>query len=362
VEISQVAVVDDGPCLVILFPVRRIHEKSKVLWRKVASLGNSDSVLGLVLIDKTPRQEASEFFLGLVLKEKLTVLVCDPEESIFASQSRVSVPPNSWVSQIHDDDDIFGDLTLPPYVSKNNVLQPTIRLTHSKFGSVISKAKELHIPAFTLFSFIPSEIWNLFASYVRAQGEECSPSLDVALNFTCSKLFHQVQLPSFQYHYNYERWYTKKSSKIAITNYMLFDGWGIHCDFVTAEFASQIDKLLFSIWCERFEIANSSIGLSHIAFKSIFPTKKHIANIRFRVAVYHWSSVIFRILRKIDASKTRTERAKLLSLIAKAYSCNSSYELALTLSKISELSTLTRMKERFEFWASELLGSAELIK
>lgn len=212
-------------CLVILFPVRRVHDKSKVLWNKIGELINSNSTLRLVLIDKTINSEATKFFLSLGMNGKIQFLQCDPTESIFLSQSKIKLPSDHWVSQIHDDDDFAGQVIFPSRANNSSVLQPKIRITTPRLATMSYKVPKSKLPASILFSFIPSEIWNLFTDYIRAQGEECSPSLDVALNFVCEKKFQFVEMPSFEYIYHYEHWQSRKHAKKSISNYMDHDGW-----------------------------------------------------------------------------------------------------------------------------------------
>jgi len=348
-------------CLVILFPVRRVHDKSKVLWNKISELINSNSTLRLVLIDKTINSEATKFFLSLGMNGKIQFLQCDPTESIFLSQSKIKLPPDHWVSQIHDDDDFAGQVIFPSRANNSSVLQPNIRITTSRLATMSYRVPKSKLPASILFSFIPSEIWNLFTGYIRAQGEECSPSLDVALNFVCEKKFQFVEMPSFEYIYHYEHWQSRKHAKKSISIYMDHDGWGIHSDVITAEFASQIDKLLFSVWCNRRLFIHDQTGFLQSAFESITPTRRHILRIQVKI-IYLFILIGFvRVFRSNNFLKLKRERVKLLSLIVAAYYSNTSHELAEVLTRISKIPSLHKLNKRFEFWSLELLSSTEIV-
>ena len=347
--------------LVILFPVRRINSESKVLWEKIAMLIKSSSNVRLVVIDKTPNKEASQFFSGLIISEKIKFLPCDSRESIFLSQSKVNIPPRTWVSQIHDDDDFQGQVVLPVKPNPNSILRPRISVVTSFFGIRRLKLLSPKVPASILFSFIPSEIWNSFTGYIRAQKGECSPSLDIALNFVCMQLYETVDLPSFQYLYNNGHWATRQRARKAISKYMYGDGWGLHSNIITAEFASKIDKLLFSLWCDKHTSLPKTAGLAQSAFESLIPTKWHILNLWLNARCQNLSLFIFKSIKGSVWADMRKEHIQIVSLISRAYSSKSSYELAQILKQISQISSLYNVRNRLTFWYSELLAFPNIV-
>jgi hypothetical protein len=76
------------PNLVILFPVTRVGLNAEKRWRALISTINASQVIALIVIDKTSKGEAKEYFNARAgdLNTRLYIIEREPQEPIFDSQ------------------------------------------------------------------------------------------------------------------------------------------------------------------------------------------------------------------------------------------------------------------------------------
>lgn len=323
--------------LVILFPITRVSEQAEKKWLQIVELCNESRIASLVVIDKTPKQEATTFFSTqqFAHNHSVYVLIRQSKEAIYDSQKYIKLAPNSWIIQLHDDDEWDGRLQL---------LDTTDVLTAFQIPfHVGSKAKHLtsqvynELPARINFTLIPSLIWNRFTNFIESQSGHIAGSADATLHM----IVHDTCLISnnleFKYYYNIRHWKNDSAGKRHLTELSRQDGWK---QFSSPEIA----------------VLNRSIdNLAALSYFADFYTKEKL---------------LAGISRELSALKLGFLKTLVLhsqTLISKMGYKKYRSELFFQLKKVSKISSISDvisclecfphvplLEERMKFWIKEL--------
>jgi hypothetical protein len=221
-----------GKNVAILFPMTREKEVNIFRWEKLISTVNLSNVTALILIDKTPFHQATDYFAR---KEKEilanTIIFQRPRnEPTHDSQSLIKLENGLWIIQMHDDDDWEGHLEIPLGTNENSIVRTDFFLVS---GGTSKKVTDPNWPdCRSIFSLLPSIVWNRFASLISEQGGHVAGSIDSSLNIAVSLIEPKYMSTAFKYFYDNRHWDSRKLSKQHLIRLTKEDGWG---DFATIE-------------------------------------------------------------------------------------------------------------------------------
>ena len=213
------------PNLVILFPVTRVGLNAKKRWSALISTINASQVSALVVIDKTGKGEAKEYFDAHAreLNTKLYILERDPLEPIFNSQKYVLLDEMLWIQQIHDDDTWEGFLSIPSSAEKSDLFLVQFHMDNSY--SFTQTNDENAPPARVIFSAIPAHVWNRFSEFICAQGGHVAGSMDSTLSTVALIICNSKLLLNFKYFYSSRHWSSRSEANSHLKNLSFTDGW-----------------------------------------------------------------------------------------------------------------------------------------
>lgn len=215
----------ETPGLVILFPITRIGERAEKKWLQIVQLCNESKIAGLVVIDKTTNNDALKFFSNQRFENNHSVwiLIRPSTEAIYDSQKYVRISQNSWIIQLHDDDDWNGNLVLPG--NHRNLAAFQVQFfVGSKSQHTKNKSND-KLPARVNFTLIPSLVWNRFTSFIESQSGHIAGSADATLNMVVRDVCLFSNILDFSYYYNIRHWNNDKLSKLHLTDLSRQDGW-----------------------------------------------------------------------------------------------------------------------------------------
>lgn len=348
------------PKFVIVCPFTKFTDKQEKLLSKIIRLASRDSVSRILLIDKTIDSKVEKAYRNLVAYENVTCVVRSREESLFASLSCVNLNEGEWIGQIHDDDDFQGSLGFSRLTGAKEILRPTIKISSNEHPRLSTSLELVTSPAFILFSFLPSPIWNQFAGYIRAQGKNCSPALDVALSFITSLICEFKELETYTYIYNSDNWLGRFNRIMSIRRYMQFDNWGSFSGQVMAEFSNQMDKLGLAVWLEREQFASRGLRLAPIALDSLSPSKWHLYRIKVAALVMNTIAKSSRFFRPFcfrnlpDFIGFVARRQSIYSTVVGIYQSRDLYEIAGYLERLLVIDEIQPLHTRISFWIENL--------
>ena len=214
------------PNLVILFPVTRVGLNAEKRWRALISTINASQVIALIVIDKTSKGEAKEYFNTRAkdLNTRLYIIERDPQEPIFDSQKYVLLDEMLWIQQLHDDDTWEGFLCLPSSADKSDLFLVQFHMgTASSFTQINDEKSP---PARVIFSAIPAHIWNRFSAFICAQGGHVAGSMDSTLSTVALIICNLKSLPNYNYFYSSHHWSRRSEADSHLKNLSFTDGWG----------------------------------------------------------------------------------------------------------------------------------------
>ena len=343
--------------VVILFPMTRGSESNLFRWEKLISTVNISKVVALVLIDKTPFHQATDYFAERELEifADLIIFQRPRNEPTHDSQSLITLKKGLWIIQIHDDDDWEGQLEIPLGTNEKTVVRTNF--------SMVSKGANTNVTdpnwpdCRSIFSLLPSIVWNRFASLICEQGGHVAGSIDSSLNIAVSLIEPKLIIPEFKYFYDNRHWESRKLSKQHLVRLTKEDGWG---DFATIEM-SLVSRAIDGI-------------TSLIFFGDLYP------DIDFRTQIEKWISatkphILRTYLKKIEIFFLVLCKIFLMiggnrNLVSLQNSCNNSilYRRILLsawgakeiqdyleiVEVLLRLQTLPLLQSRFYFWQREL--------
>jgi len=211
--------------LVVLLPVTRVGDMNIRNWERILQVIAKSEVMALVVLDKTPLAEATEFFsnYGNSINSDIYLVRRTPGEAIYDSQSVVTIDRDLWILQLHDDDEWGGVLSLPSDPKDFELFSPNFILV-GKHGSEV-QGWELSPPARINFTALPASVWNRFTLFIRTQGGHAAGSMDSTLNLMSRLICEYKALETFDYKYNNRHWENQKQAKGNLEKLAREDGW-----------------------------------------------------------------------------------------------------------------------------------------
>ena len=344
--------------IVVLLPVTRIGEKNIDNWERILHVIQRSEVVALVVLDKTPLAEASDFFSNRadLLKSDIYLVRRNPGEAIYDSQSVVTIDENLWILQLHDDDKWDGVLAFPFEPNKKQLFSPNFIFAGKQETNVLSW--EASPPARINFTALPAEVWNRFTLFIRSQGGHAAGSVDSTLNLMSRLICDFVAMDSFDYRYDNRHWENQKQAKNNLEKLALEDGW--------EELAS-----------EEIQLLNRRIDAfsAFIFFQDLLPGKfdnvrqsllqdfklslKKRLHLRLRMSAF----LLYRKINNLSIIKTVTLRdSKKQSIIRNQIEIDmitllstkiqTGQDILKLVKIIQSMGNFPKLEERFAFWES----------
>jgi hypothetical protein len=121
-------------------------------------------------------------------------------------------------------------LEIPPGTNENSIVRTDFSLVSS---GKKTKVTDPNWPdCRSIFSLLPSIVWNRFANLISDQGGHVAGSIDSSLNIVVSLIEPKHKITEFHYLYDNRHWDSRKLSKQHLIRLTKEDGWG---DFATIE-------------------------------------------------------------------------------------------------------------------------------
>lgn len=346
-----------GKNIVILFPMTREKAINHFRWSKLISTVNFSKVTALVLIDKTPSYQATDYFSQ---REKeilanLVIIQRPRNEPTHDSQSLIKLENGLWIIQIHDDDDWEGYLEIPQGTTENSIVRTDFFLVT---GGKSLKATDLNWPdCRSIFSLLPSIVWNRFANLISEQGGHVAGSIDSSLNLAVSLIEPKTSITAFKYFYDNRHWNSKKLSMQHLVRLTREDGWE---EFATVEMSlvsRAIDGVVSLIF---FSDLYSVKDFRNQIDKWISATKPHILRTYIKKFEILFLVLGINLLKlgtpyKLTSLKVFCSNSILYRrIIVSAWDAKKIEDYLEVVELLHGLPSLPLLQSRFNFWQREL--------
>jgi hypothetical protein len=211
---------------VVLLPVTRTGPENIRNWERISGIIQNSEVSALVVLDKTPFGEATEYFSKHVRFSHADIYLVrrKPGEAIYDSQSVVVIDSNLWILQLHDDDQWEGVLSFPFSPSGMQLFSPKFVISGKHRNLPLDWT--LSPPARINFTALPDSVWNRFTLFIRSQGGHAAGSVDSTLNLVRRLICGYAGLEEFTYTYDNRHWESQRRAKHNLEKLALEDGWG----------------------------------------------------------------------------------------------------------------------------------------
>ena len=292
--------ISGNPAIVLIFPITRDGPGSLSKWESAMSFFNKSKIDTFIVIDKTNKGAATEYFIeNFTYEDKnLYVLPRSINESHYETLGQITLDDNFWIMQLHDDDSWNGFITLPE----------VINLEASYFSNffIVGKSKEIveelgfTTPGRVNFTLVPSQTLNLFSKFIEDQNYHVAGSLDSTLNQMVQMSCKLLPISDFSYYYDNHNWETRKSSKRSLTKLAANDGWNNWVSIDIALFGRLLDNLA-SLYYVKDLVTQLKIKIVYRALMGQFkPRLRRRILLNFEIFVLRSESIFSNFFSIID--------------------------------------------------------------
>jgi hypothetical protein len=351
--------------LVILVPITRIGAEAAEKWQDIVVTVNLSEVQTLVIIDKTPNQEASKYFKSISdnLSAELLILVRPIAEQYFDSMKYIKLDEQLWILQLHDDDAWEGKLKIPDQFDDQRIFLSSFVSVNKHRAIAITNTQSF--PQRIIFSCLPAQIWNKFVNFIEHQGGHTAGSADstLALIAYASSEFHLNK--DFTYFYSTGNWDNRKFAQKHLTKLSLDDGWESLSSPRIAVMNRSIDNiagLLFFRENIRRDIFEKTLESQIHSFRI-----SRLKRVVFKFFVYVFGYLILPILNVLFTITLGSLSGKNHAVYVRASGIQNQFKLVLILDEIRDIQSLLnfiqndlrnlnfpKLSERFDFWVSQI--------
>lgn len=346
-----------GKKIVVLFPMTRGKDANLFRWEKLISTVNISKVAYLVLIDKTPLHQATHYFAK---REKeilanIVILQRPRNEPIHDSQSLITLESGLWIIQMHDDDDWEGYLEIPLKANDDTVVRTNFLLMNK--GTVTNVTDPNWPDCRSIFSLLPSSVWNRFSRLIFEQGGHVAGSIDSSLNLVVNLIEPKLINTRFKYIYDNRHWSSRNLSKQHLIQLTKEDGWR---NFATVEMSlvsRTIDGIAsLTFFSDLYPDVDYGIQVE----KWISSTKPNI--LRIYIKKIEMFFLIFSLtLLKIGGDENLATLQKSCSdsivyrnILISAWDAKNSEDYLKIVEVLLGLQSFPLLQSRFYFWQREL--------
>ena len=233
---------------VVLLPVTRTGPDNIRNWERISGIIKTSEVSALVVLDKTPFGEATEYFSKHVTFSHADIYLVrrKPSEAIYDSQSVVVIDSNLWILQLHDDDQWEGVLAFPFSPRGMQLFSPKFVISGKHRNQPLEWP--LSIPARINFTALPDSVWNRFTLFIRSQGGHAAGSVDSTLNLVSRLICEYSGLDEFTYTYDNRHWESQRRAKRNLEKLALEDGW----EFLASEEIQLLNRRIDALAAVEF--------------------------------------------------------------------------------------------------------------
>ena len=349
--------IDEKKNIVILFPMTREMDKNLRRWQEIISTVNKSKVAALVLIDKTPFRQATNYF---VEKEKeilsdIYIIQRPRTEPIHDSQSRVRLDDNLWIIQLHDDDEWDGVLEVPIGTIEHSIIKTNFTVVNN--GSKTNIENSNWPDCRSIFSLLPTKVWNRFRDLIIAQGGHVAGSIDSSLNLAVSLINPNLINLDFRYFYDNRHWQSKRLSKAHLIQLTKEDGWGKFATVDISLVSRVIDGVASLIY---FQDMYSELDFENQLKKWIKETKPHTLRIFLRRIETIILFMLIRIVGIIPGSLTGNLTASLnmsilyRKILLMTWGATEVKNYLSVVKMLMQIDFVSKLRPRFIFWDSVL--------
>lgn len=347
------------PEIILVFPITRDVEESPIQWKAVLEFAEESDITTLLVIDKTERRSATEYFMKyFALDDKnLIVLPRSIKDTLFDSVGEIVLDRNMWIIQVHDGDRWRGKITFPSTITSETVYSFGFYLQSETKG--IIKVDDYSMPNRIVFSLVPTKIWNKFSKLVRDENYHVAGSFDFTLNRMVQLACKFEHHSGFEYFWKDDNWNTAKNATAHLTRLAESDGWKEWSSPEIANFNRSIDCLA-SLNYLKDTLSPTAIKCEiNQLIKGFSPSTKR--KIKYMVLSPVLGAEI--LFRKILPSKRVSSGQRLLKLqrqlnlykfIEKTWHLQTIADLIDLIIYIESLNRFEKLHSRFEFWKLSL--------
>lgn len=348
-----------NPEIVLVFPITRDVEESPTQWKAVLEFADKSDIRTLLVIDKTERSSATEYFMkNFALDDKnLIVLPRSIKDTLFDSVGEIVLDRNMWIIQVHDDDCWRGKITFPSAIDAETVYSFEFYLQSE--SKDIFKIDDYSLPNRIVFSLVPTIIWNKFSKLVRDENYHVAGSFDFTLNRMAQLACKFEHHSGFEYFWKDDNWNTSKNATTHLTRLAESDGWKEWSSPEIANFNRSIDCLAsLNYLKDTLSPTVIEVELSQL-MKGFSPsTKRKIKYSVLKPALY--AEIVFRRIlpwKRGSNSQRLLKLQKQLNLykfIEKTWHLQSIADLIDLIEYIESLNRFEKLHTRFQFWKLSL--------
>ena len=348
---------DEKKNIVILFPMTRGIDSNLQRWQKLVSTVNKSKVAALVLIDKTPLRQATNYFVEKE-KEILTdvFIVQRPRtEPIHDSQSRIRLKDGLWIIQLHDDDEWDGVLEIPIGTIENSIIKTSFTIVNDGLKTNIDNPNWPDCRS--IFSLLPAKVWNRFVDIIIAQGGHVAGSIDSSLNLAVSLIKPSLINSDFSYFYDNRHWESKRLSKMHLIQLTKEDGWGKFATVDISLVSRAIDGIASLIF---FSDLYSDLELKIQLKKWIKATKPHSLRIFSRRVETSFLMLLRGVLGIIPGPVSRSLMDSFnmsvlyRRILLSTWDASEVKDYLSIVETLMQIQFLAKLQSRFGFWESQL--------
>lgn len=347
------------PEIVLVFPITRDIKEDPAQWKAVLEFVDRSEIKTLLVIDKTEKKSATEYFMQYFELDGKTLVVLPRsiKDTLFDSVGEIVLDEDMWIIQVHDDDRWSGKIALPKAVDSETVYTFHFYL-HSESKEIVA-IKDFSMPNRIVFSLVPSRIWNKFSKLVRDENYHVAGSFDFTLN-RMAQLACKFEFQSgFEYYWKDDNWDTSKNAIAHLTRLAESDGWKEWSSPEIANFNRSIDSLASLNYLK--DVLSPTALASQVSqlINGFKPSTKR--KLKYRVLIptlrveIEFRRIFLPKMRLIDERSLRLQRRlNLYKFIVKTWHIDSIEKLIDLIAYIESLQSFEKLQPRFQFWKSSL--------
>lgn len=353
---------DSNPNVVMLLPVTRVGARYEATWRRIIEIVDKSNANALVVIDKTPKGEASEFFqtnFGLSGPD-LYVARRDSSEAIHDSQGFINLDENLWILQVHDDDQWDGILRIPENAGKLEYFEVDFFI-EEKDGRRKTGADDSP-PARVVFSLLPSLIWNRFAEFIQQEGGHVAGSVDSTLNLVTRLSCKRSQITGFTYTYDNRHWEDRKIATKHLEVLASQDGWtkltSVEISLVNRTIDGLAALAFFGEYIPEEVKRQAQINL----LNSFKPSAKKKLLVVSRYATFSFARVLLKGLGMVIRAESILRLSGYISrtweldrVLRQSWKIESIGDVINLINQFQDSGDFPLLEKRFQFWKAQLV-------
>lgn len=350
----------DEKRIVVVAPLTRINQESADNWKTILRFANKKRLRSLIIIDKTPNHQASEFLLEYASEcmSEVHILQRPSSEPLFDSLRFITLDSNLWITQVHDDDSWSDDLDTVVCEDQNVIYSPVILVRGKKHLEKVTPANNFDYPQSVLFSFLPSSLWNKFVDFMNSQGGHVAISQDATLQHIATFFKSYSFVDGYTYSYNIDNWIKKRKSRVLLKQYSILDGWSTYSGIEIALINRVLDKFAATIYFkDMFPGIQIEPELNRL-FHEFQLSKKRKLITFFSIKIHTLLLLIAYVIERtsimkgygLNLRRRTSHKRQILTLFMSSGQIKDLFYLLQFVSNLDKMEVNFELKKRVNFW------------